>query len=367
MAGAHKSMWIFRGSRKSGAEEPRARIAGSSIFLPSLPAAVYGLLLPAFCLLPSAYCSPVRGLYEIQEVKPGVYLLIPEDVTDPDGEPQFSRRANAGFVVTDEGAIVVNTMNTPFRARELLYEIRRRTDLPVRYVINTDAHPDMALGNEVFMAEGSAIIATAPAAARMREYRKDLSRRLDRDENWRLQARMRGIHPTPPTQTFDTELRIKLGGEEIRAVRLSGGHSDADAVVHLAQQRVVFLGHLFESGFFPRLDQSDVRRWIEVLKDLESWDVDIYVPAHGPPGGKKELVEFRRYLEWLSNEIATRVAEGKSMGEVKRELKLTETYRWSARELASRGIEEIYQRLSPKEDATSPQDREQIVPLPSTD
>lgn len=303
------------------------------------------VLLSALCFLPAAYGSPVRGLYEVWEIKPGIYVLIPEDVTDPDGDPQFSRRANAGFVVTGEGSVVVNTMNTPFRARELLYEIRHFTDLPVRYVINTDAHPDIVLGNEVFVAEKSAIVSTIPAAIEMRTYARDLQGRLAWDENWRLRGRMRGIHPTFPTQTFDAELRINVGGGEIRVVRMSGGHSDGDAVVHLPRQKVAFLGHLFENGFFPRLDQSNVRRWVEILRDLESWDVDIYIPAHGPAGGKKELADCRRFLEWLLNEVATRVSEGKSVGEVKRELKLTETYRWSARELASHAVEEVYQQV----------------------
>ena len=293
---------------------------------------------------------PLHGLYEVIETNPGVFVLIPDDVRDPDGDPQFNRRTNAGFIVTDAGAIVVNTMNTPFRARELLYEIRRRTDLPVRYVINTDAHPDLVLGNEVFMAEKSAIISTIPAAAEMREYAEDLRRQVSRDENWRIRRRMRGIHPTAPTQTFDTELRIKLGGEEIRVVRVAGGHSDGDAVVVASQQKVAFLGHLFEGGFFPRLDQSDLPRWIELLKELESWDVETYVPAHGPPGGKKELAEFRRYLEWVLNEVSTRVAEGKSLSDVKRELKVTETYRWSSRELAAHAIEEIFQQVSGGQD-----------------
>ena len=341
-------MWISEGSRRPrfGPWRLVGPIPTSSLtpHLRNLVPAIF-VLLTALCFLPSAYGSPVRGLYEVQEIQPGVYVLFPEDVTDPDGDPQFSRRANAGFVVTGEGSVVVNTMNTPFRARELLYEIRRLTDRPVRYVINTDAHPDIVLGNEVFVAEQSAIVSTIPAAIEMRDYARDLQRRMAWNQNWRLQGRMRGIHPTLPTQTFDTELRIKIGGEEVRVVRVSGGHSDGDAVVHLLRQRVVFLGHLFESGFFPRLDQSDVRRWVGILRDLESWDVDVYVPAHGPAGGKKELAEFRRFLEWLYNEISTRVTEGKSLGEVKRELKLTETYRWSARELASHAIEEVYQQV----------------------
>jgi glyoxylase-like metal-dependent hydrolase (beta-lactamase superfamily II) len=156
---------------------------------------------------------------------------------------------------------------------------------------------------------------------------------------------MRGIHATPPTQTFDPEMQLKLGGEEIRVICLPGGHSAGDAVIYLPRHKVVFTGHLFENGFFPRLDSSDVHRWIEILKQLESWDVEVYVPARGPAGGKKEIAEFRLFLEWLWNEVATRAAEGKSASDVKRELKLTETYRWSARDLAPRAIEEVYQQL----------------------
>ncbi|MBI4165389.1 MAG: MBL fold metallo-hydrolase [Acidobacteria bacterium] len=332
-------MWIFEGERKT-----RTRQGGNRNVLP-LPLFVAGFLLAAFALLPSASASPARGLYEVREIKRGVYVLFPEDVVDTDGDPQFNRRTNAGFIVTPEGAAVVDTMNTPFRARDLLYEIRRLTDQPVRYVIDTDAHADVFLGNEVFVAEKSAIIATIPAAAEMRDYSIDLARRLLQDENWRLQTRMRGIHPTPPTQTLDAELHLQLGDEQIRIVPLSGGHSEGDAVVFLPLLKIVFLGHLFENGFFPRIGSSDVHRWIEILKELEAWDAEVYIPAHGPAGGKKELADFRQFLEWLWNEVATRAAEGKTASDLKREMKLTEIYRWSARDLAPRAIEEVYQQV----------------------
>ncbi len=323
----------------------RVQAPGACSSFPRLPYAIYCLLLSVFCVLLFADTSPARGLYEVREVKPGVFVLFPEDVTDSDGDPQFSRRANAGFVVTGGGTIVVNTMNTPFRARDLLYEIRRRSDQPVLHVINTDGHPDLVLGNEVFSALKATIIATSAAGEEMRDYGSDLARRLAQDENWRLQARMRGIHPTPAAQTFEEKLSIQPGGEEIQILQLLGGHSAGDAVVHMPASKVLFLGHLFENGFFPRLDRSDVRRWIQILKEVESWDVDVYVPAHGPAGGKKEVAEFRQFLEWLWNEVSTRVQEGKPITDVKRELKLTEAYRWSARDLAPRAVEEVYQQI----------------------
>ena len=127
-----------------------------------LPNPVFLVLLAAFCLLPSAFSvRAANGLYEVQEVKPGVFVWIPDDVLDQDGDPQFSRAGAAGFIITAEGVVVVDTTNSPFHARELLYEIRERTEAPVRYVINTGADGDRMLGNEVF-AELQATLISAP-------------------------------------------------------------------------------------------------------------------------------------------------------------------------------------------------------------
>ena len=345
-------MWIFESSRKSRVEHSKARTI-SGLFSPTpdtrhlAPVLSLWLLLSAFCFLPPAYSSPAaRGLYEVREIKPGVFVWVPEDVLDQDGDPQFSRAGTAGFIITSEGVVVINTTNTPFHAREILYEIRRRTDLTVRYVINTDAHADQMLGNEVFVDQNAVIVSSIQAQAAMRRYREELAQRMNEDENWRLQGRMRGIHPTLPNQTFDEEMSVRLGGQEIRMRCLVGGHSSGDAVVYLPAAKVLFLGHLFENGFFPRLASSDVRRWIEVLRELESWDIDLYVPGHGPPGDKKQLAEFRGFLEWLVGEVESRLQQGKTLGEIRREVNPLENYHWSARELGLRAVEDVYQQLA---------------------
>ena len=356
-------MWISKSSRESRVEKSRASGEASAL-LPTpgtrylTPVFLFCLLLSADSLLPTAYSlPPARGLYEIREVKPHVFVWVPEDVLDQDGDPQFSRAGTVGFVITTEGVVVVNSTNTPSHARELLYEIRRRTDLPVRYVINTDSHPDLMLGNEVFMDQQAIIVATSIAAAEMRQYGRDLVQRLREDENWRLQGRMRGIHPTMPGQTFDHEMTIRLGGQEIKLLSMPGAHSAGDAVVHLPGARVLFLGHLFENGFFPRLASSNVRQWIETLRQLESWDVDTYIPGHGPPADKKQLAEFRGFLEWLVTEIETRIQAGKSLEDIKREVNPLETFHWSARDLVPQAIEEVYKQLEqaqPARAATPP-------------
>ena len=276
-------------------------------------------------------------------MKPNVFVWIPEDRLEMETDPQFSRPANAGFMITTEGVVVVNTTNNPFHARELLYEIRQRTDRPVRYVVNTDSHGDHMLGNEVFEDLQATILASSGAASEMRLYQIELAQRLEQD--FRLPPRMRGIHPTLPTQTFDGKLSLRLGGLEIRLVPLPGGHSPADAVVYLPEAKVLFLGHLYENGYFPRMASSDVRRWIEILGQVEAWDVATYVPSHGAPSDKRPLRGFRQFLEWLNREVETRIKKGQSLDQVKGEVNPLESYRWSARDLAPRAVEAVYRQL----------------------
>jgi glyoxylase-like metal-dependent hydrolase (beta-lactamase superfamily II) len=334
-------MWIF--------EKSRVQLAISRQGLPARGAAsrfrvlIVSFLVPCFLLPTPDSLLHARGRYEVTEVRPQVFVWVPEDIIDQRGDPLYSRAATVGFMIADDGVVVVNTANSPFRAREALFEIRRRTELPVVYVINTCGDPDQTLGNEVF--PKAAILSTAEAREQMLGYQAELQQRLRGDGWWRLEARMRGIHPTPSTQTFGEELRLTLSGREVVVRRISGGHSPGDAVVYLPDAQVAFLGHLFENGFFPRMTSANIRRWIEVLRELESWDVEWYVPAHGAPGRKKDVAEFRGFLEWLAGEVEGRVKEGQPLARIRRELNPAATFAWRARDLARDAVEAVYRQF----------------------
>ena len=309
-------MWIFR-KKVSGpwsvVSGPRSAIRGLRHTVHTLSAAcirstVYNLplacclLLSAFYFLIPAYSYPaIPGRYEVKEIRPHVFIWIPDDIIYQVGDPQFGRAGTAGFIITTNGVVVVNTTNNPFNARELLYEIRERTDQPVKYVIDTDARGDHILGNEVFVDEQATIISTSVAQAQMRDYLQDLTRRTVDDP--RLQLRMRGFHPTLPTQTFSGELTLKLGGEEIKLLDLGQGATAGDAAVYLPSAKVLFLGELYENGFLPRRGMTDVRAWLEILRQVESLDVVDYIPGQGPPGDKNDFEDFHRFLEWVAAEL----------------------------------------------------------------
>jgi len=298
----------------------------------------------AGCLLfGAAIFGVARGRYEVREIRPGIFVWLPEDIRDQDGDPRYDRAANAGFIITNEGVVVINTTNSPFHARELLYEIRRRTESPVRYVINTDPEGASILGNEVFADQETMIISTPAALSEMRNYQLELRRRID--EDYRMQARMRGIHLTLPNQTFDPEMVLTLGGFEIKILNLAPTAAPGDSVVYIPAAKVVICGALLKNGYVPRVGNRNVATWIEMLRRLESWDAEVFVPGQGPPGSKAEVAEFRQFLEWLTGEVELRMRQGMSLPQIRRQIVITKKYLWRARELAPLALEAVYAQL----------------------
>lgn len=323
-------MWIFR-------QRPRVVVSAA-------------LLAVALLVVPFARgIGVILGLYTVEEVKPNVFAWIPDDVIDQDCDPQFARPATAGFILTSQGVVVVDTSNSPMHARDLLYEIRKRTDVPVRYVIDTSAAGDHILGNEVFVDEEATLISTKEAQEEMVDYREEVAARMSGEQGWKLQARMRGFHITPSTQTFDGSMTLKLGGQDIRITNvLHGGISSANAVVYLPAEKTMFLGELYDNQYFPRIGSRDVHDWIATLRELEGWDVDIYIPGHGAPGTKKDLEDFRKFLEWLVAQVEMRLKEGETPEDVKRTLWLPKTYKWHAIDLAPETVADVCRQLAPQ-------------------
>jgi glyoxylase-like metal-dependent hydrolase (beta-lactamase superfamily II) len=288
--------------------------------------------------------------YEVRQIKPGVFVWLPEDIIEEDGDPLYTRAGTAAFVITDAGVVVVNATNSPIHARELLYEIRQRTSLPVRYLIDTGGESDEAMGNEVFADLDAPILSTPGIQDEVKLRGQALMAQQRGDQIF--QRRLRGIHITPPNETFEGERRLTLGGQTFDLVSFDPA-LDALAV-RLPSTNVVFLGDLFQNEYIPRLESRNVHRWIEALHNAESWNAAVYVPGHGDPAGKAEVEQFRQMLEWVTNEVQTRIQEGKTPAQIKAELVPFKTYNaWHARELEGPLVESLCRQLSAHPDAAS--------------
>src|SRR5437764_11508258 len=89
--------------------------------------------------------------FVLKQVGPGIYAAI-------DG-PEHKAGSNAGFVIGDDGVLVVDAFFTPDAARALVGEIHRLTPKPIRYVVNTHYHADHTGGDQALRDAGAIIIA----------------------------------------------------------------------------------------------------------------------------------------------------------------------------------------------------------------
>lgn len=332
-------------SKKEFSHRGNVRTSSPAAFSLELSGAIL-FATAAFLLLlaaPRASYSASDSFYHVREVKPNVYVWVAEDVMDDEGDPQFSRAGNAGFIITPDGVVVIDTTNSPFNARALLYEIRQRTDLPVRYVINTGATPDVMLGNESFADFKPVILATPSAALAMRQYRNEFPVRIE--GSWQLEASMRGIHPTPANQTFNKEMAIPLPGQPIKVISLGHNTAPGDAAVYLPQSKVLFLGDVYENEYVPRLGSADITHWLKTLKKIESWNVDVYVPGHGQPSGKAQVQDFGHFLEWLSGQVHAGMQKGMTLQQIQNDLVPFQNFHWHAPELETEAVASVYHLL----------------------
>jgi len=88
--------------------------------------------------------------FTITKVADGVYAAVAKASGIASG--------NAGFVVGDDGVLIVDTFFTPTAIEELIETIGSETKQPIKYAINTHYHLDHTGGNQVLAARSIPII-----------------------------------------------------------------------------------------------------------------------------------------------------------------------------------------------------------------
>ncbi len=223
--------------------------------------------------------------FVLKQVGPGVYAAI-------DG-PEHKSGSNAGFVIGDDGVLVVDAFFTPDAARALVGEIRRLTPKPIRYVVNTHYHADHTGGDQVLRDAGAIIIAHKNVRGWVRTNNINLFGDRITPE---LRARIEAL-PLPDLVT-DKDLVIWLGARKV-VVRTVLGHTGGDLVVHVPDANVLFAGDMLWRKVAPNLIDGSVSEWATTdaaFARMPDAARMAFVPGHGDVADLKDVEEFRRYL-----------------------------------------------------------------------
>ena len=217
--------------------------------------------------------------------------------------------ANAGFVVTDAGVVVFDSLGSPSLAWALRQKIREITDKPVRKVIVSHYHADHIYGLQVFQDEGAEILAprgayvyleSITAAERLDERRFSLDPWVNDDT--RL---------VRPDRLIEDEYRFSLGGVDFQVNYLGSAHSEGDMTLYVVQDRVLYSGDIIFEGRVPFVGDADTRRWLETLERLETDELVALVPGHGPAADDPvgAISRTREYLAYLRKVMGDAVAD----------------------------------------------------------
>jgi cyclase len=88
-----------------------------------------------------------------------------------------------------------------------------------------------------------------------------------------------------------------------RALTSGGGHTESDAVVHVAEADVLVCGDLLFVGIQPWVGHGDPRSWLASLDRIAELDAALLVPGHGPVSGPESLAPLRDSLRALVDAV----------------------------------------------------------------
>ena len=215
--------------------------------------------------------------------------------------------SNAGFVIGDDGVVVIDTFSTEDAAKQLLAEIQQRTKLPVKFVVNTHYHLDHVAGNGVFAKQGATVL----AQRNVRGWIHTENLRLIGDSlTPELKALTESI--AAPSVDYEQASHLYLGSRAIH-LRSFPGHTGGDSIVIVPDARVAFLGDLFWRNMLPTLIDASTKPWVETLDAITAMNERGYtfVPGHGAIGDAKDVAAFRDYLTTLRTLVSEARAQGK--------------------------------------------------------
>jgi len=209
-----------------------------------------------------------------------------------------------------DGVLLVDSQFAPLTER-LVAAIKKISDKPIRFLINTHVHGDHTGGNENFAKLGVLI--------------------FSRDQ---LRARLQ--HPAPgpdglpgkpappgawPVVTYDGPVTIHVNAEDVHLIPIRNAHTDGDTLISFPGHDILAVGDYFRSTGYPYVDLTNGGTLAGLLAGLgdtigRAGPTTKIIPGHGPIVDRAALIAQRDMVLAVRDRVAMLVSQGKSLEEV---------------------------------------------------
>ena len=210
----------------------------------------------------------------VRQLAPGVFFW--------QGDLATHRQTNCAWVVFRDWVLVIDA-NFPWGAREILADLKRTTNKPVRFVFDTHYHADHAYGNTVFVNAGAAVVCSEDCASESRA-------KGPRDVESQAKGSTEPLEH--PSVLFESRLVFDDGEKRVELTKVGPAHTKGDGIAYLPKEKILFVGDIavnWTAGNNLSDADADHANWVRVLDRLLKMDARIVVPNHGDLGPSRPL------------------------------------------------------------------------------
>lgn len=250
-----------------------------------------------------------RVALEVKPIKMGPHSYYVKGLSGAASAENQGYMSNAGFVVTNAGVVVFDSLGTPALANSLVAAIAKITRQPIRRVIISHYHADHIYGMQVFKALGAEIWAHSAGQEYVGsdEARLRLAQRVEILQPWIDE----NTQVLPADKWLDGDTGFEMGGVHFELRHVGPAHSSEDIAMFVKEDSVLYSGDLVFKGRVPFVGNADSRMWLQALDKLIAFKPEVMIPGHGSASGTPvaDLRLTRDYLTYVRQSMGKAVKD----------------------------------------------------------
>jgi len=161
-----------------------------------------------------------------------------------------------------------------------------------------------------------------------------------------MQEAYKGYRLVTPNIEYRDKMTLNVGDRTLELYFLKNVHSEADTAIWLPKERIVFTAaSVTVKRFGNHRPFVSIPNTLSAIKMMKALNPEVVVPGHGPPGTAKILDDMEQYYSLLLERVGAMAKQGKSLDEIKKELRMPETADWEGKDRLPNNIEAAYRAI----------------------
>jgi cyclase len=245
-----------------------------------------------------------------EQLGPNAYMLSGSAGLDPSHEDAAGGRI--GVLAGPDGVLMIDSQYAQLNEK-VLAAVRRISNAPIRYLVNTHIHRDHTAGNAFFAKQGAVIFA--------REELRDGMIRLSKAPNASSNPVANPDGFPVITYGMGEPVKIHMNGEIVHFIPIRAAHTSGDTNIKFEKANLLFIGDFYRNYGYPYIDLNNGGTLKGMLEGLDatmkSADANTtLVPGHGTLIKRDDIIPYRDMMLAVQDKVQQMIAQGKTLQDV---------------------------------------------------